>query len=174
MFLYIFNLFGSFGPFILFFTSIFLLWKRHNLFFYYVVGVFSNVLLNLILKSIIQQPRPNEDIRQFNLALSRGKKILFKDGIPYDIFGMPSGHAQSCLFSTIFIFFSLKNVNILYFYAAVSLITLLQRVVFECHLILQIIVGSILGAVFGYFIYWLAGEKIKGHITEKIDDYGPI
>ena len=35
-------------------------------------------------------------------------------------------------------------------------------------------VGAIIGAGFGYFVYFLAREKIKGQITEKRDDYGPI
>ena len=170
----LFDEFGSYGPLILLFLSMFLLWNNHNLFFYYTLGIFVNTILNLILKSIIQQPRPSEDVIKFNLALTHGKRFLFKDGIPFDIFGMPSGHAQSAFFSTIFIYLSLRQENLLYIYALFSLLIILQRVVFNYHTILQVIVGAIVGSLFAYFVYYLAREKIKGHITEKKDDNGPI
>jgi membrane-associated phospholipid phosphatase len=170
----LYNEFGNFGPIILFFLSMFFLWNRDNLFFYYIVGIFSNSILNLILKGLIQQPRPSEDIKQFNLALTHGKRFLFKDGIPHDIFGMPSGHSQSSLFSTVFVYLSLRNNKLLYIYLIISLITITQRVVYDYHTILQVIAGSLVGGSFGYFVYYLAREKIKGHITEKLDDYGPI
>ena len=170
----IFNEIGTFGPVILIFFSMYFLWNKHNLFFYYTVGVFVNAILNLVIKGILQQPRPSEDPKMFNLALTNGKRILFKNGIPYDIFGMPSGHSQSCLFSAVFIYFSLKNIYILFFYLLISLITIIQRIVYDYHTVLQIIIGSIIGAGFGYFTYYLAKEKIKGRISEKHDDYGPI
>jgi len=169
-----FNQIGIYGPFILVIISMNLLWNHDNLFFYYVVGIFSNAILNLILKGIIQEPRPSEDIKQFNLALTHGKRFLFKDGIPHDIFGMPSGHAQSSFFSTIFIYLSLKKKNILYVYLIITLLTILQRIVYNYHTFLQVLVGSAVGSGFGYFVYKLAREKIKGHITEKRDDFGPI
>jgi len=170
----LFNKFGTYGPLILIFLSMYLLWNNNNLFFYYIVGVFSNAILNLILKGIFQMPRPSEDEKQFNLALSHGKRFLFKDGIPHDIFGMPSGHSQSSLFSTMFIYLSLRKTNLLYTYLFISLLTMIQRVVFNFHTILQVLVGALVGGGFGYFVYYLAREKIKGHITEKHDDFGPI
>jgi len=60
---------GGFGPLILLFSSLFLLWNKHNLFFYYSIGIFVNAILNLIIKGILQQPRPSEDPKLFNLAL---------------------------------------------------------------------------------------------------------
>ena len=170
----LFNEFGTFGPIILIFLSMYLLWNHDNLFFYYIVGIFSDSILNLVLKGALQQPRPSEDIKQFNLALSHGKRFLFKDGIPHDIFGMPSGHSQSSLFSTVYIFMSLRKTNTLYIYLFISLITMSQRVVYNYHTVLQVIAGALVGGGFGYFVYYLAKEKIKGHITEKKDDFGPI
>jgi hypothetical protein len=174
MLMNLFYEFGTYGPIILLFLSMFLLWNNHNLFFYYTLGIFVNAILNLILKTIIQQPRPTEDVAKFNLALTHGKRFLFKDGIPFDIFGMPSGHAQSAFFSTAFIYFSLRQENLLYFYSLFSLLIISQRIVFKFHTILQVIVGAIVGSLFAYFVYYLAIEKIKGHITEKKDDNGPI
>lgn len=169
----LFYIIGTIGPLILIFLSMYLLWNKPNLFFYYTVGVFINAILNLLIKGILQQPRPSEDVKMFNLALTNGKRFIFKNGIPHDIFGMPSGHSQSSIFSAIFIYLSLKNINILYFYLFISLITLIQRVVYDYHTILQVTVGSIIGGGFGYFTYYLANQKIKGRISEKYDDYGP-
>jgi membrane-associated phospholipid phosphatase len=166
--------FGTYGPIILLFLSMFLLWNNHNLFFYYTLGIFVNTILNIILKTIIQQPRHSEDITKFNLALTHGKRFLFKDGIPFDIFGMPSGHSQSAFFSTVFIYLSLRQSNLLYFYTLFSLLIISQRIVFNYHTFLQVIIGAIIGSLFAYFVYYLAREKIKGHITEKKDDNGPI
>lgn len=165
---------GSYGPLILFILSTFLLWNYENLLFYYIIGLFGDSIINLVLKGLIQHPRPNEDINKFNLLVTHGKRFLFKDGIPYDIFGMPSGHAQSVLFSTVFIYLSLKNRDILYLYLFISSITILQRINYNYHTTAQVIVGSIIGSIFAYFIYYLARVKIKGRITEKKDDYGPI
>jgi len=170
----LFNEFGIFGPVILYFLSIYLLWNNDNLFFYYNIGVFMNALLNLVFKGIIQQPRPSEDPKTFHLALTHGKRFLFKNGIPYDIFGMPSGHSQSSLFSTVFIYLSFRKNNWLYFYLLVSILTMCQRVSYKYHTILQVLIGAVVGASFGYITYLFAREKIKGPITEKADDYGPI
>jgi len=170
----IFNNVGNLGPLILFFFSLFFLWSKRNLLFYYILGIFFNTILNVIVKGIVQQPRPLEDEKLFNLALQNGSQFVFKDGIPFDIFGMPSGHAQSSLFSTIFIYLSLRKLNILYIYTIISIITLIQRVVYNYHTIFQEFVGGIMGILFGYCVYILSQQKIKGIIREKKDDFGPI
>ena len=170
----LFEEFGKFGPFFLIFLSMYLLWNKNNLFFFYTIGLFIDAILNIVLKGIIQQPRPNVDPKTFNLALTHGRRILFKDGIPYDIFGMPSGHSQSSLFSTTFIYLALKNTRLSFMYLLSSLIIMAQRVEFNQHTILQCIIGAIIGAIFSYIMFYLSGQKIKGPITEKLDDYGPI
>ena len=151
---------GSYGPIFLIFLSMFILWNNHNLFFYYTVGLFVNSILNLILKSIIQQPRPLEDIDKFNLALTRGKRFLFKDGIPFNIFGMPSGHAQASFYSVVFIFLSTKQYNLLYFFTLFSLLIIIQRVYFNYHTILQVIVGAIVFILYFIILFII----IKCHV----------
>ena len=170
----LFYYFGSSGPIILYILCLKFLWSKPNLFFYYNVGIFGNTILNYILKGIIKEPRPSEDIRQFNIALNNGTRLIFKNGIPHDIFGMPSGHSQSVFFSTIFLFLSIKNKKLLYFCLFICAITMAQRVAFEFHTLLQVIFGAITGSGFGYFVFHLAGLKIRGHITEKLDDFAPI
>lgn len=174
IFMDLLNEFGTYGPIILIFLSLYLLWNNHNLFFYYIVGLFLNTIFNLVLKGIFQQPRPSEDIKMFHLALRNGKDMLFKNGIPNDIFGMPSGHCQSAMFSTIFVYLSLRKKNILYTYLLISFIIMMQRILYNYHTVAQVIVGDITGALVGLFFYYLATEKLKGHIREKKDDFGPI
>jgi membrane-associated phospholipid phosphatase len=166
--------FGAYGPIILILLSWYLLWENKNLFFYYTVGIFANAVLNLILKGIIQEPRPMFDNKKVRLLKTHGKEYFYQSGIPFDIFGMPSGHAQASLFSTIFMYLSLKQTNLLYIYLPLTLLTCYQRVKFDYHSINQVVVGGIVGTAFGYFVYQLAKEKIKNRIREKPDDNGPI
>ena len=170
----LFNEFGGYGPLILYFLSWYLLWDSHNLFFYYTLGFFLDNILNLVLKGILQQPRPSEDLKKFQLALTHGKRFIFKNGMPHDIFGMPSGHSESSLYSTMFVYLALRDTKLLYIYLTISLITMTQRVVFNYHTILQVIAGASVGIGFGYIMYNLAREKIKGKIEEKSDDNGPV
>ena len=165
---------GTYGPLLLILLSWYVLWNNSNMFFYYTIGVFLNAILNLIIKGLLQQPRPSEDVKEFNIALKHGKRFIFKDGIPYDIFGMPSGHTQSCLFSTIFVYYALKQTNLLYVYSVISIIVMIQRVSFNFHTSFQVVVGAVVGAFFANFVYYLSEQKIKGKITEKLDDNGPI
>ena len=171
---YLFNEIGTYGPIMLIFPSMYLLWNKQNLLFYYTVGIFVDAVLNLILKGFFLQPRPSVDEKTFDLALKHSKRILFKDGIPYDIFGMPSGHSQSVLFSTTFIYLALRKNNIFYIYLIISLLTMLQRVTYNYHTVLQVCVGASVGSALGYLFYYLATQNITGQIREKIDDFGPF
>jgi len=174
MFMNLFNKIGGNGPIILNFLSIYLLRDKNNLLFYYIIGAFVNAILNLILKGIFQQPRPSEDYDKFNLALKNGKRFIFKNGVPLDVFGMPSGHAQAALYSTVFIYLALQKTNILYLYLLFSLLIITQRVIYNHHTVFQVIVGAFIGALFGYFVFSLVEKKIKNRIREKPDDFGPI
>ena len=165
---------SGYGPFLLIFISWYLLWNNVNLFFYYNIGIFTNCIINLILKGIIQEPRPMFDETKVNLAKTNKKEYFYHNGRPFNIFGMPSGHAQNVFFTTTFIYLSLKQTNWLYFYLICSLLVCYQRIVFNYHTILQIIVGSLVGTAYGYFVYQLAREKIKGCIRERNDDFGPM
>ena len=94
------------------------------------------------MKRIIQQPRNDSEIidRENDSRTSK-------------TFGMPSWHAQSAFFSTVFIYFALKKRNILYFYVFISAITMIQRVVYKRHTILQVIVGAFIGSFIGYLYF---------------------
>lgn len=165
---------GEYGPIFLIILSWYLLWDQKNLFFYYNIGIFVNAVLNLLLKGIIQEPRPLFDSKKMSLANQHLKNYYYQNGIPFDIYGMPSGHAQMTFFTTIFIYLSIRHTNLLYLYTIFSLFICYQRVKTNYHSISQVVVGSIIGLAFGYFVYQLAREKIKGRIRERPDDDGPI
>jgi len=169
-----FSIFHYFGPFILIIFAGYLLWNKYNLFFYYQIGIVITTILNLILKGIFKQPRPSEDLKEFNLAIKNGHRFVFKDGVPYDIFGMPSGHSQSTMFTTTFIFLALKNTKITLIFLIISLLTMYQRVKFEHHTFTQVLVGALTGILCAYLFYFFAQQKIIGIIKEKPDDNAPI
>ena len=166
--------FGKMAPLLLFFNSLYLLWHKDNLFYYYVCGAFLNSILNLVLKGLIKEPRPSEDPKLFNIALKHSIRFKFVNGYPHDIFGMPSGHAQSAFFSTIFIYLALKDIKITIGYLFISLLTIYQRVLFNQHTVIQVIAGAIVGILFGGFIFLMARQKIIGKLRPKNDDNAPI
>jgi len=154
--------------------SIFLLRNKSNLLFYYVLFFGISIVLNIVLKGLIQQPRPSIDAKTFQLMMKNKERYISKHGMSYDIFGMPSGHSQSVLFSTVFIYFCLRDFKVLLVYTIISLITLCQRVIDNHHSVMQVIVGSSIGIVLGYIAYFMAKNNIEGKKTAKKDDYGPL
>jgi membrane-associated phospholipid phosphatase len=152
----------------------YLLWDYNNLFFFYIIGIICDLILNIILKTIIQQPRPCFDSKQVQLALKNNKRYIYKDGIPYDLFGMPSGHTSCALFSTMFVYLALRQTNWLYVYLIMDAIIISQRVISNDHSITQVIVGVFVGIGIAYVLYQFAQKKMKGRIREKPDDFGPI
>lgn len=172
---YIFNLIqkqidyiGYLGPIILFIFSIFLLKNKSTLLSTYIFGTILSIIINSLLKYIIKQPRPDEDLSIYNASIAHGKRIS------YDKYGMPSGHATGVFYSTAFIFFALKQPYISLFYLIISINTAYQRVKYKNHTILQVIVGSIIGAFTGYIAYIYATKKLVGLLKLKKDDNGPI
>ncbi len=162
---------GYFTTYILFTASIFLLYGKWTFMSYYVIGYFASSLLNFLLKAIIRQPRPSEDASLFDINVKYGKRISF------DKYGMPSGHAQSAFYSTIFIFcalFSNKNIYWIFaFYLLMSINCLLQRVRFHNHSVIQVIAGSIVGGLFGYAMFLISKSKLFGKLRYKDDDDAP-
>ena len=165
---------GRFGPFILIVLTSYLLWNKSNLFFYYQIGIVISAILNLVLKGILKYPRPSEDLKEFNLAIKNGHRFIFKNGIPHDIFGMPSGHSECVMFTVTYIFLALKNIKIFLGFLFVALLTIAERVIDNHHTFMQVVVGGLTGILYGYLFYYFAQQKIKGVIKEKPDDNGPI
>jgi len=161
--LYIIDLIGYYGPNILFFLSLFLLFPTRTYLIIYIIGFILNIVINVVLKTIIKQPRPKEDLDIFNPT----KKHKHN---PFHVYGMPSGHSQKVLFSTAYIYLVFKNTYLTLFYLLISLNTIIQRVRYKNHTVLQVIAGSILGIVVGYVVYKYATRKLVGKLKIKPDD----
>jgi hypothetical protein len=168
---------GAYGPFILNILSWYLLWNSQTLFFYYTLGVVMNIFLNIILKGFIQEPRPIFDTQKVSLAVNYSKHFFYQNGVPFDMFGMPSGHAQGVFFSTMFVYLTLKNGNIrkmLYIYLIIILLTCYHRIHSNYHSISQVVVGAMVGSAFAYFVFTMSQNNLRGFIREKPDDMGPL
>jgi len=162
------------GPPILFIITLFLLYTKYskpasnNTYLYvYIVGYIIQILVGHALKILIRQPRPSEDIQKFNALINTHKHIDF------DRYGMPSEHAMSTIFSTIFIHFALKNNKITLLYALISLLTMYQRYSTNNHTLFQLLVGAIIGIILGYLSYLYAYKTIRGSLKFKMDDNAP-
>jgi membrane-associated phospholipid phosphatase len=164
-----FDYLGYYGPNILLIFSILLLWAKNyrSYLSYYLIGYILNILLNYILKGFIQQPRPTGDQKLIEMALHNGKRF------GYDIYGMPSGHSQGVFYSTAFIHLVLKNPQITFLFFLISLNTMIQRVNYQNHTILQVICGAITGIGFAYLVYYYTAKRITGILKPKKDDNGP-
>ena len=165
------NYTGKYGPFILFFPTAFFLSNKKNAMIYYVTGFFLNSITNVCLKLLIQQPRPSDDKQKFDLALQRGKQFLF---LSYDVFGMPSGHSQSVAFTVFFVFLTIQNIFFRFFCAMIALITLWQRVKYNYHTVLQVVIGTMVGALIAYLMFYMKKMNIIGLLKEKHDDNAPL
>jgi membrane-associated phospholipid phosphatase len=164
------NLHGSYGPTILFFYTIYLLRNRQFSLFYYIIGYIINIFMNFGLKGVLQQPRPGISEKQLKLLLENKKRFILKNGFPYDIFGMPSGHSQSSFYSTIFMTLVLKDNWQLIIYLFICVCVIYQRITDNHHTLLQVIAGSLTGLLIGYITFYISKESIKGKLTEKKDD----
>lgn len=158
---------GMMAPIILFIISIFLLQNKMKYLQVYIIGSILNNILNAILKYAIKEPRPSRDSRILKIAIANEKRVSF------DKYGMPSGHAQNCGFNLAFITLVLNNSFITGLYLVVSFISLHQRYKYSNHTILQLIVGFLIGLIFGYMIYHVGNKWIKGNLIMKFDDFAP-
>jgi len=152
MFLFeVLNYIGYYGPIILLISTIILLFNTKIFLYTYFLGFVINSIFNFIIKGVIKQKRPVKDVKS---------KIIKESRLGNEIYGMPSGHSQSVMFSTLFVFRALKNDLITFIYLIISGTTMWQRVYNYSHSLLQILIGGTLGSIFGYYAYKYA-KKIN-------------
>ena len=163
--LYIIDLIGYYGPIILGILTLFLLYSTKTYLVVYVFGFILNIVVNNILKQIIKQPRPKGDLDIFNPS----KKHNYSHN-PIQVYGMPSGHSQMVLFSTTYTYLVFKNIPLTLFYLLLTLNTIVQRVRYRNHTVMQVIVGSFVGALVAYVVYQYATNNLVGKLNIKPDD----
>jgi len=165
-----FDKIGGNGPLIAIFANIFLMVKKPHFQFYYVLFALISMILNASLKQLIKQPRPSISKETFQSMLKQRERFVKRHGQPYDIFGMPSGHTQSMIYSTLFNYLVFKDVNMSIAFLLLSLLTMVQRVVYNHHTVLQIIAGGCVGILIAFVAFYFAKNNIVGKFTAKKDD----
>jgi membrane-associated phospholipid phosphatase len=149
---------GVSGPYIIFIYALYILRNKNNYLSIYCIGFVINIIINLLLKAIIRQPRPSYNKPEINIIDALGKYP------PFNVYGMPSGHAQLTAFTFFYLFLVTKNIQTVLITLLLIIITGYQRVLSMKHTILQVFVGTILGLLFGYFFYRYAQYLIKNRV----------
>jgi len=153
---------GYFGPAILFLAIIYLTVRgmcngdfkppiahAHDIYAYLFLWQALNYALNEILKQLIQQPRP-KDIAYINTWDS------LKNIGPY---GMPSGHAQQVVSEATYIALAFQNPLATFASTCIAMLTVYQRYIYQKHTLMQLVVGSIIGAITGSTFYIFLSHK---------------
>lgn len=148
----IFDHIGFHGPIILFFINIFSLSKRIPYLYSYVFFFMINNFINDRLKSLFREPRPNNKIPYIE---------YYDDIIKKDMYGMPSGHAQSIFYSISFLYLTIKSPIILILSLFIAILTLYQRWKYRNHTFAQLIMGSIVGIIFGSSVYYYTNKYLQ-------------
>jgi membrane-associated phospholipid phosphatase len=159
---------GLFAPIILLFVSLFLLRNKKIYLYFFFYGFILNNILNIILKVAIKEPRPTDEQKVIEIGIANGARISF------DKFGMPSGHAQNCAYCLAFITMVLYDPLITAIYIVLTFNTLFQRYLYNNHTILQLVIGSFIGLLFGFITYTITNKNIMGNIKMKKDDNAPL
>jgi len=143
--------YGYYGPIVLFIVTLVLLMQNKLLLMTFVGGFFLNILVNKFLKHVIREPRPSSSFHRFEMDGTETHVDV--SGLGEEAFGMPSGHAQTVVFATAFIHLALHNIYITCLYAITSIITMVERVKYQNHTIMQVLVGGVIGLCMAYGIY---------------------
>ena len=161
------DIIGSYGPFIVYIYAnvLYLYLKDFEIFYIYNIGFLFGIILNLGLKGIIKQPRPSQNMNEFESDLMNGRRFSIRDGIMHDICGMPSGHTTITVYTLLFIFFTVSSK--LYFYILLSIVamTMYQRVAYMHHTSMQVFVGFMVGSLYAIIVYVLYKKKYLNLMT---------
>jgi len=163
-----FHILGFAAPGLMLMISIILLRNKRKYMTYLIFGYVFSGLSNILFKFILKEPRPTNDWQILRLGITHSKRFSF------DVYGMPSGHAQYCGFLLAFTGLVLNDPFITGIYAFLTLICMYQRYLYENHSIKQVIVGLVIGLAFGYLMYFVATKNIIGNIKRRPDDDGPV
>ena len=164
----IFDLIGFSAPLLMVIISIILFRNKRKYMTYLIFGYVLCDILNILLKFILKEPRPTNDWQLLQLGITHSKRFSF------DVYGMPSGNAQSCGFLLVFTALVLNDPFITGIYAVLTLISMYQKYLYENHSIKQVVVGLFIGVVYGYLLYCVATKNLIGNIKRRPDDDGPL
>lgn len=144
---------GFYAPLILVIIVIILQWNQQRYLFLYLLFLMFNFQINKLLKLIIRDPRPISSSKLLEMDFYKNEEK----------YGMPSGHAQLSMYSTIYIFLINKSQYIFLFSLLLSLLSILQRFKNKLHNEMQLIIGSIIGIIIALVSYNFSNYLIKNN-----------
>ena len=156
---------GHYGPPILFVLTFYSLFHRNIYMFVFLFGTLINCWINMLLKQVFREPRPQNPIAF----------VDSNDLIGNNYYGLPSGHAQSVFFSLTFLYQVMKPVSnyttifILYIMSCISIITLYQRWKYRRHTIKQLLFGAIVGSFFAWTLVFITKTYLHSYKQKFID-----
>jgi hypothetical protein len=139
----IIDIIGISGPLILFIISVIYLCKQKYIYGYLLFYI-VNTFINNLLKISIKEPRPTNNINEKYTEIHK--------------YGMPSYHAQSVVFSLVYLYLVNKSIFILLIEIFIVCITLYQRWYYRHHTIEQLAIGSFIGGVTAYTGYFITKQ----------------
>jgi membrane-associated phospholipid phosphatase len=144
---------GFYGPIILIGINIYFLYDRFFWLCIYLCFIVINTLINKALKIWIKEPRPNNG--KYFISFERLEKE--------ENYGMPSGHAQSAMFSIIFYYLIFGIDEVLYVMFVITILTIYQRYINKNHSSLQLGIGLIVGGILACIVFCLV-KKYKNKL----------
>lgn len=143
--LFTIDLIGFIGPLLLMCITFIHLWTFYRYLIVYVVFFVVNIMINKWLKLWIRQPRP-----------SGGKSILGEVYTGEHEYGMPSAHAQTAMYSIVYLYSVSQHSLWLVIGLWIASLTIYQRWSYNRHTIAQLFVGVLVGGVMAYIAKWAA------------------
>lgn len=157
---------GIYAPIMMMLVSGYNIYNKNVFFTYFYHGVIFTTILNILLKMLFKEPRPNSNAKNIELAIKYGEFVS-----PFDL-GMPSGHMQNCFFVLIYIFLVTRSYPLFIFNMVLTIISMYQRYMSNNHTILQLFVGALIGLITAIIIYNFAElilNKSKTFVKDKDD-----
>ncbi len=133
---------------ILFLACFSLLFQSGQLYLetFYTIGyIFAWFSTRFVRNHVIKQLRPRN-----NVPFSFDKQTIYTDK-----YGMPSGHAVKCFYTTAFMYMVFSNHLIPLVLLIISLLTLEQRYRYHNHTLSQLFVGTVYGSLVGIIVFWI-------------------
>lgn len=146
------DLIGFLGPLLVACMAIYGLWNSHKYLLTYVCFFIVNIIVNKWLKLWVRQPRP-----------TGGKSILGEVYAGAHEYGMPSAHAQSVMYSVVYLYLAKDNITWLLSGLGIVSLTIYQRWSYRQHTLAQLFVGALCGGIVAY----IANLAANRWITEK-------
>lgn len=154
--MYYVDLIGFYGPVLLGVLDMMYLWIHRYYVTAFVSGYIGTFLLNGILKHLIREPRPADQ-----LHINGHDQMLHADR-----FGMPSGHAQMTGYAVTFLYLVINSPFAIVVAVFIGSLTIFQRYKYRRHTATQLVIGLLIGSITATVFYELTKYRLESNITQ--------